>query len=255
MSLGAQLARLHRENGVVGSDSTSDELQQRLKRLQAKGQRRAVAGSGFSDEKLAAHLGGNLIAPGVVRVDERLSLVTRHGVVSLSAIKKSSALPGWKPVDVGRLLFMDTETTGLAGGSGTLAFMLGLGRLEGDDLVLRQYLLTSFAGEAAMLKDCADWLNGDERLVTYNGKSFDLPLLAGRSRMAAVPDSFSGLQHLDLLHPLRRVFRARWSGCGLSTAERKLIGFQRLNDLSGAEAPEAWFDWIRRRDPGRLVGY
>ena len=146
-----------------------------------------------------------------------------------------------------QLLFMDTETTGLSGGAGTLVFLLGLARLdcESKTLELRQYFLSSFAGEKTLLEHAAQWISEDDVLVTYNGKSFDVPLLASRYRMSGVSDPFSGLEHLDLLHLTRRVYQKQWDNCRLGTAEKKLLGFHRLNDLPGSEAPMVWMEWIR----------
>ncbi len=79
----------------------------------------------------------------------------------------------------------------------------------------------------------------------FNGKSFDSPLLAARYRLGGKPDLFQPLHHVDLLHPTRRAFAGRWENCRLQTAERKLLGFTRVDDLPGAEAPEAWFHWLR----------
>lgn len=259
MNVSQRLARLHNQKSLPTADSTTDELQQRLQRLQLKGCRSSQGADGplppLSEQQLADELNGRLIAPGLILVEERLPLATRHGQFQIGTLHEEVMdLPGVAPIDVGNLLFMDTETTGLSGGSGTLAFMLGLGRIEAGALQIRQYLLTSFAGERAMLEDCAAWLNGDEQLVTYNGKSFDLPLLTTRSRMASASDSFTSLDHLDLLHPLRRLYKGCWPDCRLASAEERLIGFQRVNDLSGADAPEAWLEWIRRGDHSRLGG-
>ena len=93
-----------------------------------------------------------------------------------------SDLPEGKGVDPRTLLHLDTETTGLAGGTGTQVFLLGMGRLQGEVLVVRQYLLTRFAGEHALLSSARDWMQGAEAIVSYNGKSFDVPLLSARCR-------------------------------------------------------------------------
>jgi hypothetical protein len=152
------------------------------------------------------------------------------------------------------LLFLDTETTGLAGGTGTLVFLLGLARMEAGGLRLRQLLLTRVSGEVAMLEQAGSWLERAASLVTYNGRSFDGPLLSARSRLAGVADRFSALPHLDLLHPLRRAFAPCWPDCRLASAEQRLLGFRRTGDLSGALAPQAWLDFLRRGDPRLLPG-
>src|SRR5690606_31598786 len=130
-----------------------------------------------------------------------------------------------------RMVFLDTETTGLAGGTGTVAFLIGLGRVEAGHLVVRQFWLTSFAGERDLLAAAGDWVDGVDGMVTYNGRSFDLPLVATRCRLAGASDRFSGLRHLDLLGPTRRAFARRWEDCRLTTAERRLLRFERVDDL------------------------
>ncbi|HWV57003.1 MAG TPA: ribonuclease H-like domain-containing protein, partial [Longimicrobiales bacterium] len=155
-------------------------------------------------------------------------------------------------VDPRGVVFLDTETSGLAGGTGTVIFLLGLARLAGDALVVRQYMLTAFSGEAAMLESAAEWVGGLEGMVTYNGRSFDLPLVAARCRLTGVTDRFSHLRHLDLLPPTRRAFARRWGDCRLTTAERRLLRFERENDLPGWAAPESWFAYVRHGDATRL---
>jgi len=149
-------------------------------------------------------------------------------------------------------VLMDTETTGLAGGTGTVAFMLGLARPVAEGLHLRQYLLTSFGGEAAMLEAATAFIAGAEQLVTYNGKSFDAPLLAARHRLARLPDPFARLHHVDLLHPVRRAFGTCWPDTRLQRAEQRLLGFVREGDLPGAEAPLVWGRFLRTGDLRRL---
>ncbi|MGB0714039.1 MAG: ribonuclease H-like domain-containing protein [Gammaproteobacteria bacterium] len=197
--------------------------------------------------ELAALVGGELVAEGVIATESVIPYGTRHGVVRLEGdITHGNALFGQDRADHdGDLVFMDTETTGLAGGTGTLVFLLGLARLAPDGLHMHQYLLTGFSGEPAMLAAAGRFLEDASTLVTFNGKGFDSPLLAARYRLAAMPDPFGPLQHLDLLHPTRRAFGSRWGNCRLQTAERQLLGYTRTDDLSGAEAPQVWFQWVR----------
>jgi len=149
-------------------------------------------------------------------------------------------------------VFLDTETTGLAGGTGTVAFLLGVGRIDGDELHVRQFFLTGFRGEAALLQEAAAWTAGRPYLVTFNGKSFDVPLLATRYRLARLPDPFAALHHVDLFHPTRRAFSSQWPDCRLQTAEKRLLGFQRVHDLPAHLVPETWFAFVRRGITHRL---
>ena len=143
------------------------------------------------------------------------------------------------------LLFFDTETTGLAGGTGTRAFMIGALDLQGSRLRLRQLLTTTMGAETAMLREFSSWLHSGTTLVSYNGKSYDRPLLSARYRLARMPDPLADRAHIDLLHPVRRRWRGQWENCRLGTAERQLLGVVRENDLPGSEAPRAWTSYLR----------
>jgi uncharacterized protein YprB with RNaseH-like and TPR domain len=150
-----------------------------------------------------------------------------------------------EPLHHGRLLHFDTETTGLAGGTGTRAFMIGAADWVGGRLRIRQLTLTTMAAETAMLRTFAEWLGEDTVLVSYNGKCYDAPLLATRYRLARLPNPLTGLGHLDLLHPVRRHWKHQWENCRLATAERQLLGVVREDDLPGSEAPAAWLTYLR----------
>ncbi len=99
----------------------------------------------------------------------------------------------------------------------------------------------------------AECLTPNDQLVSYNGKSYDVPLLMTRFRMQAMQHPFDGLPHLDLLHPVRRLFGKRWNDCRLITVEENLLGFNRIDDLPGSEAPEAWFSYIRNGHGEKLI--
>lgn len=143
------------------------------------------------------------------------------------------------------LLFFDTETTGLAGGTGTRAFMIGAVDVQGPRLRLRQLLTTTMAAETAMLREFSRWLNPATTLVSYNGRSYDRPLLSTRYRLARLPDPVKERAHIDLLHPVRRRWRGQWENCRLGTTERQLLGVVREDDLPGSEAPSAWTSYLR----------
>lgn len=144
-----------------------------------------------------------------------------------------------------RLMFFDTETTGLAGGSGTRAFMVGAADWHEDALRVRQLLITTMSGEAAMLDAFRQWLHPDSVLVSYNGKCYDAPLLATRYRLNRMRNPLAGLAHVDLLYPTRRRYRGRWENCRLATIERRALGVVREDDLPGSEAPAAWLSYLR----------
>lgn len=148
-------------------------------------------------------------------------------------------------VDASNLLFFDTETTGLAGGTGTRAFMIGAADWHEGALRIRQLLIANMAAEKAMLREFASWLSPSTVLASYNGRSYDAPLLRTRYRLARLPDALHGLDHLDLLHPSRRRWRGRWENCRLATIEREALRILREDDLPGSQAPAAWLSFLR----------
>ena len=253
-----RLSALRRQAAGNSADpaKAAASLASRVNRLRAGHRRSCKTCARPPDERsLAKALSGQSVAPGVLLIEQRKPWEGRHGRQPLDNLAQGpSNLPEAVDVDPARLLYLDTETTGLAGGTGTHVFLLGLARMHRGLLVVRQYLLTRFSGEAALLGLAGDWMAGVETVVSYNGKTFDLPLLSARCRLAGVEDPFVERPHIDLLHPVRRAFGSLWPDCRLPTAERRLLGFERRDDLPGAEAPQAWFDFIHRGDPRRLPG-
>jgi len=229
------------------------ELLARIARLKG---RATLPLSGASESTLANRLGGTLVTPGLIVVERRYPLWHKLGRVSLATLLRArgDALPE----DPRRCLFLDTETTGLAGGSGTLAFMVGVGRLQprGDGpggFTVRQYLIAGFAAEGAMLDALAGEVKEGDCLVTFNGKSYDLPLLAARHRLAARSNPLPTLAHQDLRHPLRRIYGGQFADCRLKTLEEQVLGHRRDNDLPGSEAPKAWLAWLKHREMNPLA--
>ncbi len=151
-----------------------------------------------------------------------------------------------------RMVCFDTETTGLSGGVGTKAFMIGWATWRGSQVVARQLYLTAMSGEDAMLREFAASLPNDPVFVSYNGKSYDAPLLKCRYRINRQQHPFDGPLHVDLLHPVRRRYRGVWENCKLKTIERELLGIVRHDDLPGAEAPAAWRDFLQGRSSRNL---
>jgi len=228
-------------------------LAERLRRLGASG--RSAPARGIDEGCLAEVLGADRIAPGVLRVERRRGLAEPHGRGCL--VDCPAALPALVDETVGaagRWLFLDTETSGLAGGTGTWAFLFGAAWIRGGELVLRQYLLTRLDAEPAYLEAVSRELAEAEGLVTYNGKGFDAPLLATRMRLAGLPAPWDGKPHLDLLASVRRAFGRVWPDCRLLTAEARLLGLERRGDLPGSEAPAAWLAWLRRGEIAALAG-
>ena len=204
----------------------------------------------LSDAELAQQLGGCRLSEGLVIIEQSSQFGARHGRTKIGkGLERSLGFFGHKE---GTVAFMDTETTGLAGGTGTMVFLLGLAKVAGDKLHLVQYLLTGFSGEPALLEHAQTFMEDVTTFVSYNGKSFDHPLLTTRYRLAGLKDPFAECFHIDLVHPTRRAFRRHWPDCSLRTTEERLLGLTRLDDLPGSQAPQAWFDWVRKRKMGNL---
>jgi len=149
-------------------------------------------------------------------------------------------------------LFLDTETTGLAGGTGTMAFLIGLGWFEEGHFQVRQILSRDFGEEKAALLYLKEIAGRKKFLVTFNGKAFDVNLLSTRFIMNRLQSDLAGLPHLDLLHPSRRLLGHRLESCRLVTLEADILGIQREGDIPGWEIPQRYFDWLRYRDPRLL---
>ena len=149
-------------------------------------------------------------------------------------------------------LFLDTETTGLAGGTGTMAFLIGLGWFEDGQFHIRQILARDFGEEKAVLAYLGEIAGQKKFLVTFNGKAFDVNLLTTRFILNRLKNDLAGLPHLDLLHPSRRILGHRLENSRLATLEAEVLGVEREDDIPGWEIPQRYFDWLRRRD-GRLL--
>ncbi|MCC5091460.1 MULTISPECIES: ribonuclease H-like domain-containing protein [Xanthomonas] len=190
------------------------------------------------------HLPGNEIAPGLHLIEAFLPQAIPRQALSLAFAKREDAVD---PMD---LLFFDTETTGLAGGTGTRAFMIGVADwytdvTQGSGLRVRQLMMSTMAAESAMLDLFRSWLSPQTVLSSYNGRCYDAPLLKTRYRLARRGDPISALDHVDLLFPTRRRYRGTWENCKLSTIERQLLRVVREDDLPGSEAPAAWLSYLR----------
>jgi len=183
-------------------------------------------------------LPGEEIAPGLYLREERLNDESIPAHFN-GAFDRKELLPA------SDLLFFDTETTGLAGGTGTRAFMIGAADWQGSVLRIRQLTMANMAAETAMLDAFQAWLTPDTILVSYNGKCYDAPLLATRYRLARRANPLAGLQHVDLLYPSRRRWRGRYENCRLATIEREVLRVVREDDLPGSQAPAAWLSYLR----------
>ncbi len=149
-------------------------------------------------------------------------------------------------------LFLDTETTGLAGGTGTFPFLIGLGWFEAGSFIICQLFARDFSEEPPMLAYLCELASRRGFLVTFNGRAYDLNLLATRFILNRSRDLLSVMPQFDLLHPSRRIYSHRMENVRLATLEAFLLGVRRGNDVPGHEIPRRYFDWLKRRD-GRLM--
>jgi uncharacterized protein YprB with RNaseH-like and TPR domain len=241
-----RLALLGRQSGAPSAAPDGISTLERLRRLAAESARRS-AHRATGDGDVAACLGGTVLDEGLILLEGRLPLEHRHGSVAIGELSDAPVhvLSHANASASNGLLFLDTETTGLAGGTGTLPFLLGLARVEEGALRWRQYFLTGFRGEAALLRHAREWLEEGEQLVSYNGKSFDVPLLVTRHRLQRLHCPLEAKAHIDLLHPTRTAFASVWPDCRLQTAERNLLGFARRDDLPGWLVPGVWGELVR----------
>lgn len=180
-------------------------------------------------------------AHGSVVLHHALSVDTAH----LASQSRDERLASCDPRD---FLYVDTETTGM-GGAGALVFLAGVARFDGSLLRLRQYLLPGPQFEVGLLGGLAGELDGAGALVSYNGKSFDLPMLEARYILSRMTPRFRKLPHLDLLHPNRRLFKGAFESHRLPVMEQELLGFAREDDCPSAEVPERYFRFARTGDP------
>ena len=265
---GPGLERLEREllgDGATPGDGEALSLKARLERLVAvaslKEKERRRGPAPVPLEELVEGMRVENERGEFFLVESSVHLEVRHGDVPLSrvhAIDPSTVTvlspePGLEGFDLRRAVFLDTETTGLAGGAGTAAFLIGVGWFDGERFRVRQYFMRDYHEEAALLHALAEDLRRFDLLVTFNGKMFDVPLLDARFRLSRARFPLGEAPHLDLLHPARRLWKARLESCRLQSLEAALLGLRRAGDIPGEEIPHVYFDWVRRRDARMLA--
>jgi uncharacterized protein YprB with RNaseH-like and TPR domain len=156
---------------------------------------------------------------------------------------KGDAPGRWQDV-----LFLDTETTGLSGGTGTYVFLIGLAHFEEGELVLTQHLLRDIGAEREFVEHLKRELEPFRACASYNGKTFDLPLLRTRFIMAIRSEITVDESHLDLLHPARRLWKDRFGSTTLRQLEESVLDDGRITDIPGSLIPDAYFHYLRTGD-------
>lgn len=191
--------------------------------------------------------------PGLLQLDTVFSLTTSApDLIQASTLSWLSLGSIDQDFDQGGLLFFDTETTGLSRGAGTLAFLIGFGRILGQELHIKQVMMRDYGQEAEALQHFLQAASGAKCLVSYNGKSFDLPLLDSRMTLTRMEHNLQSLPHLDLLHPAKRVYKLRLGRVPLTRLQEMILGQTRFKDIPGSEVPKRFFDYLKTRDEGLL---
>ena len=182
----------------------------------------------------------------------------QHGCVSfdllsevrsdiLELVGKDESL---RNVDLRQAIFLDTETTGLAGGSGTVPFLVGLGYFYDDGFRVEQFFMRDYNEEKAVLHQIFERMKNYEVLVSYNGKAYDVNILTSRLTLGRMDPSFLNLPHLDLLFSVRRVWSQRIGACNLSHVEREILGFIRQDDIPSFMIPGLYFEYLKTGNGG-----
>jgi uncharacterized protein len=230
-----------------------DELRRRMERIAARS--RPVV-SPPSEKEEARELPGAEVETAFGPVHVRTVTYPRghrHGREPIDAFLEAgehlaalAKLPKLADAEPSGALFLDTETTGLAGGTGTLPFLVGVARFdENGALIVEQFLCRDPSEERAQLELLIPRLMAATHLVTFNGRAFDMPLVNTRFVMHRLSNPGYALMHLDLLHVARRIFGRRLDDRSLGSLERAVLGFQRVGDIPGAEIPAAYGAFLR----------
>ncbi len=183
-----------------------------------------------------------------------IATALNHGPETIARIGRD---PELRTVELNKCAFLDVETTGLAGGVGTHAFLVGIGWFEGQDFHIRQAFMRDYSEEAALLALVEEMLKPLSGIVSFNGKAFDVPVLETRFIMSRQRFPLSRAPHLDLLFTARRLWRLRLESCALSCLEPEILGLERQEDVPSSLVPQIYFDYLRygHVDPLRGVFY
>jgi len=183
-----------------------------------------------------------------------------HGTVPLKPISRYEVLSQWAQARqladsrIDDFIFLDTETTGLSGGTGTIPFMIGAARFIQNQFVVEQFFLRNPSEEKAQLAALTQFVDGGQAIVSYNGKSFDLPIINTRFILNRLGNPFEEMAHFDLLHISRRVWKRRLKQCNLGNIEKEILQFQRTGeDAPGYLVPEFYRDYLLNGDGSQIA--
>jgi len=230
------------------SESPVSSLVKQLAFMKGNSSRRSVGDTGFAGTEEVTPLGRHLVIRNVYGDDHYHGNV-RPTRFSCADLQRFMALMKTKGSVVSRdaIVFLDTETTGLQGGTGMVPFLVGLGYFEGDEFHSLQYFIRDFDEEPSMLLALGGLLQRFKLVVTYNGATFDLPLLETRFSMARLNSPFAEMAHLDLLPGARRLWRHGYGSCRLAALESRIVAFSRGPDIPGAMIPRSYFEFLQGR--------
>ena len=224
------------------------DLSARLNRLKQAKSLQVPPGKKVSPSRISSE--SNDLPEGWKRADDNVWVREVEDPNPLAGMELSGYLA---PPDIPRdsWLFFDTETTGLSGGAGNTAFLVGLGRIKEDRFITTQYFLKDYPGEPVMLDLLKKEFSRTGLFISYNGKTYDSHLLQTRFLMNRMPFQFT--TQLDLLYPIRQLYKRTLPNCRLGTAETFLLANPRKGDIPGAEIPDIWFGFLKDRDAGPLI--
>ena len=174
-----------------------------------------------------------------------LSMFTDRAHVKTAVLESIFGCPFPASLAAEDILFLDTETTGLSGGVGTIAFQIGVGYFAPSGFVVEQFLMHDYPEEAEMLRLLDGLMKRFSVLCTFNGRTFDVPLLRSRFLMNRIPDAHFPETHADVLYPARRLWKLRLKSCRLSHLEEQLLHVQRDDDLPGALVPQTYYQYLK----------
>lgn len=210
--------------------------------------------SGLGGHWFESPLGPGYVVESVYEAGHVHGAIPLHRALAVDPVRLAGQIrdPRLGDVQPAAFYYVDTETTGL-GGAGTMVFLAGVARFDGGTLRLRQYLLPGPEFEGGLLGGLGEDLASAGALVSYNGKSFDVPALEVRYILSRQRPGLRTMPHLDLLHPNRRLFRGVIDSHRLVHVERDLLGFEREDDCPSAEVPERYFRFQRSGDPTHIL--
>lgn len=196
-----------------------------------------------------------------IYIEEHKGSEYLHGNIQFSPMIDSGSILLWagadkfENVDIRDFIFLDTETSGLSGGTGTFAFLIGLGFFDGKEFIVKQYFLRDPSEERAALEAVSADITPFRYIVTYNGKSFDIPILNSRHIIHGMTSPLKSFFHVDLLHLARKIWKERLPSRALGELEKEILAFQREGmDIPGWMVPDVYFDYLSRGISDQIEG-